>query len=393
MCFLAYGSAVNARLGSRALFPQLRARSYLNHAAISPLSSAVVNAISRVLSKYAGDGLGAFFAGLETREQLRARLGSFIGARAQEIGFTQNTTAGVSAIANMIPWQRGDRIVVFEGEFPANVTPWQRAASTYDLDLAWVPLEPFRRSWDEGLALLEEELKRGVRVVAVSFVQFQTGLRMPVEAIGELAHRYGAELFVDAIQGLGAVPLDVQHIDYLSCGGHKWLMGPEGAGFIYVDEARIGHLEPRLAGWLSHEDALVFLGEPNELRYDRAIRQDASIVEQGAQSSLGLAGLDASTTLIASLGVEAIYEHLQTFNDRLEPELVARGFESKRVAHARSGSLCVVPPQTRTLKEWSAALAEHGIAVSTPDGHLRFAPHWPNALDEVDAIVNAVDAS
>ena len=377
------------RLGSRALFPQLRARSYLNHAAISPLSSIVVTAISRALSRYAADGLGAFFAGLPERDVLKGRLAGLIGATPQEIGFTQNTTAGVSAIANMIPWRPGDRVVVFEGEFPANVTPWQRAAETYGLELAWVSLEPFQRSWEEGLAQVETELLRGARLVAVSFVQFQTGLRMPIDELGALAHGHGAELFVDAIQGLGAVPLDVAHVDYLACGGHKWLMGPEGAGFIYVDAKRAPSLVPRLAGWLSHEDALVFLGRARELRYDRAIRREASIVEQGAQSSLGLAGLDASVALIEQLGVDAIFEHLQTFHDRLEPELVARGFVSERVAHARSGSLCVVPPDG-TLKEHAARLSERGIEVSTPDGRLRFAPHWPNALDEVEAIVDAL---
>lgn len=380
---------MEARIGSRALFPQLRARSYLNHAAISPLSSIVVNRISRVLSQYAADGLGAFFAGLETRETLRARLGRLIGAAGEEIGFTQNTTAGVSAIANMIPWSRGDRVVLFEGEFPANVTPWQRAAQSYGLEIEWASLAPFARSWEEGLASIEPLVERA-RLVAVSFVQFQTGLRMPIDAIGELAHRLGAELFVDAIQGLGAVPLSVEHVDYLACGGHKWLMGPEGAGFIYVDARRAPTLVPRLAGWLSHEDALVFLGKPDELRYDRAIREEASIVEQGAQSSLGLAGLDASTELIEQLGVEAIFDHLQAFHDRLEPELVERGFVSKRVAHARSGSLSVVPPSTRTMSEWSAHLAAEGVAVSTPDGHLRFAPHWPNGCSEVDSIVEAL---
>ena len=305
--------------------PQLRARSYLNHAAISPLSSIAVNRISRVLSQYATDGLGAFFANLEMRDVLKQRLARLIGATPAEIGFTQNTTAGVSAIANMIPWKPGERVVLFEGEFPANVTPWQRAAQTYELELAWVDTRAFARSWEEGLAKVEAELQRGARLVAVSFVQFQTGLRMPVDALGELAHRYDAELFVDAIQGLGVVPMSIEHVDYLACGGHKWLMGPEGAGFLYVDSTRASSLVPRLAGWLSHEDALVFLGEANELRYDRAIREEASIVEQGAQSNLCLAGLEASVSLIEQLGVEAIFDHVQAFHDRLEPELVERG--------------------------------------------------------------------
>lgn len=382
-----------ARLGDRSLFPDLAARSYLNHAAIAPLSRAAVEQAEALLRSYARGGLEGFKEWLPQRSRLKATLARLLGVSPDDLGFVQNTTAGVVQIAYMMPWRAGDRVVLFEGEFPANVTPWQRAAELFGLELAWVSLEPFARSVEEGLAALRAELEQGARLVAVSAVQFQTGLRMPVEAMGALCHDHGCELFVDAIQALGAVPFDVEAIDYLSCGGHKWLMGPEGTGFVYISPARRSALVPRLGGWLGHENALdfLFLGE-GHLRYDRPLRREASVVEQGAQSAVGLAALEGAVDLIAQLGVDAIFEHVCALHDALEPALVDRGFRSARVEHGRSASLSLRPPPGRSVLALAEGLAAAGVSVSTPDGYLRLAPHWPNDLAEVPVILDAVDA-
>ena len=387
-----------AELGSRALFPDLAARSYLNHAAISPASLAVREQAKAVLDDYARGGLAGLEAWLPQKARLKETLAALLGGgvRGEDLGFVPNTTAGVVQVAFSLPWERGDRVVLFEGEFPANVTPWQQAAELFGLELVWVPLAPFYESVEAGLAATERALAGGARLVAVSAVEFQTGLRMPVEALGGLAHRHGAELFVDAIQGLGVVPLDVAEVDYVACGGHKWLMGLEGAGFLYVDPAAAARMVPRLAGWLGHEDALSFLFQgAGHLRYDRPLRHEASVVEQGAPNHVGLAALEASVDLIQQLGVEAIFAHVSAFHDRLEPQLVERGFTSKRAAdpRARSGSLCVLPPEGVELGALKAALVEQGVDVTMPDGHLRFAPHWPNALEEVEWVVEAVDGA
>lgn len=381
-----------ARLGDRSLFETLEARAYLDHAAISPASAAVRDQVARVLSDYARGGLVGFKTWLPQRRRLKSKLATLIGCEAEDLGFVPNTTAGVVDVALCFPWKRGDRVLLFEGDFPANVTPWQRAAELFDLELVWLSVEPFTRSNEEGLAAVEEVLREGVRLVATSFVRFQTGLRLPVNAMGALAHRHGSELFVDGIQGIGVTPFDVANIDYLSCGAHKWLMGLEGAGFLYVDPKRVAALEPRVAGWLGHQNALdfLFLGA-GHLRHDRPIREEASIVEQGAQNAIGFAALEASVDLIQQLGVDVIFAHVQRYHDALEPELVARGFRSERIAHGASGSLTVRVPEGVDLLALHASLVEDDIACTTPDGRLRFAPHWPNAITEVPVVVEAID--
>ena len=386
----------HARMGDRSLFPDLEPFAYLNHAAISPPSLAVRDAVHAILDDYLRRGVSALPTWLAQRERLRDKLASLIGGAASDVAFVPNTTRGVTDVALCLPWEPGDRILLLEGEFPANVSPWQRAAERFGLEIAWLPVAAFEESHEAGVAALCDALDRGVRLVAVSAVQFQTGLRMPVAELARACHERGAELFVDAIQGCGVVPLDVvaDGIDYLSCGGHKWLMGPEGTGFLYVEAERAAALRPLVAGWLSHEDGLRFLFEgAGHLRYDRPVKRSAAMVEGGAYNGLGLAGLEASVDLILALGVHAIHQHVQAYLDPLEAGLRSRGFASARAARpeARSGILSVRPPEGLTVQALQGALSARGVAVTIPDGWLRFAPHWPNAPGEVPRVLAALD--
>jgi len=389
--------ASGAQLASRSLFPTLAYDAYLNHAGISAPSTAVLAAVREVVEDYAARGFAAWPTHNDRRTRLRQRIAKLIGASAEDVGFTTNTTSGVTQIAMSLAWKPGDAVLLFRGEFPSNVTPWLQAAKTFGLDVRWVDLDAFTRSHDEGLSVYSRALDEGgVRLVAVSAVQFQTGLRMPIRAMANAAHRHGAELFVDAVQACGAVPLDVSEgrVDYLACGSHKWLMGIEGAGFLFVDRARVGALVPRLAGWLSHEEPVRFLLEgAGHLRYDRPIRPRADFIEGGNVPTTAFAALDASLALIEELGVDAVYSHVQRYLDALEPALAERGFRSVRSAfvEGRSGSLCALPPEGHALEPLHRALVRERIACAMPDGHLRFSPHWPNSVDEVPSVLAAVD--
>ncbi len=386
---------VEPKLGERALFPDLEGTAYLAHAAISPLSSPVRERIAEVAADYGRGGMAGFVRWAPHLRQVRQDLASMISADPGEIAFVANTTQGVIDIAFGLPWRKGDRVVLFDGEFPANVTPWQQAAEQFGLELCWLSLDPFQRSLDEGLAELERSLKRGVRVVAVSAVQYKTGLRMPLAEMAALCHKYDAEIFVDAIQALGATPLDVSWgIDYLSSGSHKHLMGPEGAGFLYVAERCAATLRPRLAGWLGHEEPAAFLmGDEPKLNYDNPLKSGAQAFETGTSNVIGLAALGASVELLSQIGVAAIHAHVDTYLDQLEAGLVERGFRSHRsnAPVLRSTLLSVAVPEDVRLSKLGAALRDRGVVCNTPDGLMRFAPHWPNAHSEVPQVLAALD--
>ena len=163
-----------ATLGDRSLFPDLEATAYLAHAAVSPPSTVLHDAVSAHLADYARRGAGAFFTALEQRERLRGKLGALLGASAREIALVPNTTLGVTQLAMGFPWRAGDRVLLFRGEFPANVTPWQRAAALFSLDVAWVDADLARTDPTRFFGEVDAACAKGVRVVAVSAVQFQT---------------------------------------------------------------------------------------------------------------------------------------------------------------------------------------------------------------------------
>ena len=382
-------------LGDRALFPDLEGVAYLAHAAISPLSEPVCERIREVIGDYARGGMTGFGRWAPHLEQVRKDLAALISARPSEVAFVSNTTHGVIDVAFGLPWRKGERVLLFDGEFPANVTPWQQAAEQFGLELIWLSLEGCHRSVDEGLAELERGLRRGARLVAVSAVQYKTGLRMPLTEMAAMCHRYGAEIFVDAIQALGATPVDVScGIDYLSSGSHKHLMGPEGAGILYVAERCATTFEPRLAGWLSHEEPAAFLiGDEPCLRYDNPLKRGAQALEIGTSNVAGLAALGAAVELIVELGVPTIHAHVSAYLDALEAGLVDRGFQTHRapVAALRSTLLGMEVPGDVRLSQLAGALRARGVVCNTPDGLMRFAPHWPNANDEVPRVLDAVD--
>ena len=390
--------SVPPQLGSRALFPELGPRLYANHGAISPTSEPVAAAVAQVLADYAAHGVGCVMRWLAQRERLRGRLGAFLGVGPETLGYVPSTSHGVLTVAFGLDWRPGERILCFEGEFPTNVSPWQRAAEHFGLHVDFLPLEGFDDGSGLGLERVERHLRAHpeTRLVAVSAVQFQTGLRMPTAALAELAHAVGAELFVDAIQAVGAGPLDLRGVDYLASGSHKWLMALEGAGFLYVAPGRMARLRPRLSSWLSHEEPVRFLFEgPGHLRYDRPVRAQADFTELGAPNTMGYAALEAALALLDEVGMAPLHGHLQAWQDAAEAVLLERGFRSLRAPDpaARSGILAALPPEGVDSHELVLALAREGVAATNPDGVLRLAPHWPNSLDEHEVLAAALDAA
>ncbi|HEY8943063.1 MAG TPA: aminotransferase class V-fold PLP-dependent enzyme [Polyangiaceae bacterium] len=369
---------------------------YLAYAAVAPPSPEVQRAVMGVLDAYARLGSDAFPLLAAQREVLRRDLATMLGASAESVAFVSSTTRGITDLALCLKWRKGERIVCFSGEFPANVTPWQRAAELFELDVTFASLERAAQATDDFLAEFEQVLAQGVRLVAVSAVQFRTGLRMPLDRMSALCKRYGCELAVDAIQACGVVPLDVRAlgIDYLACGAHKWLRGIEGVGFLYAAPERLASLAPRTAGWLSHEDPIRFLLEgPGELRYDRPFREGIQFVEGGSSNAAGLAALQTSVRDLLEIGVDGVYARVSAYLTELDAGLSARGLTSTRARDPslHSGILSIAPPAGLKAGAVARELRRRGVVVSTPDGLIRFAPHHLNAAREIPDVLAALD--
>jgi len=368
-------------LGTRSAFSRLSWDIYLSHAAVAPLPDRGYDAVMRATDALATRGAGAIMDLMGSLDTVRARLISF-GQLPGEVAFVGNTSQALTAVALGLDWNPGNTILLFEGEFPSNITPWQRAAELYGLEIRVAPIAAA-----ESAAALEPYLT-GVRLVSLSTVQFQTGFAAPVPELAKACHAAGALLAVDAIQSLGIVPIDLRDADFVAAGGHKWLLAPFGTGVLSCKDW--GRLRPVQASWLSLEEPFDFLGRPNLNRRDKAILSGPSQIEGGVASVVALAGLDASSLLLETTGVQAIFDHVQAFHDAVEQSLVDMGFVSHRHPTGRSGILSLTPPPGHTAQTVHDLLAEKNIAVSTPEGLVRLSPGIPTRAEDAPALLQAL---
>ncbi|SUZ59093.1 uncharacterized protein METZ01_LOCUS11947 [marine metagenome] len=380
-------------LGNRSLFDQITAKSYLNYAAFTPPSNLIKTTMDHWFETYSSLGAGAYMLWANQRDRLREKLALLLGCNKDDIGLGGSTSSLISDISLMIDWKKNDRILVFNGDFPSVITPFKSTASIFDLEIVMHELDSFYHSPEEGLANIEKELKKGLRLIAVSSTQFQTGLLMPIKEISLLCKKYGAEILVDAAQSAGAIDFNVeeQQINYLMAPTHKWLMGSEGSAILYVSPESMSKLVLRRTGWMSFKDGEQFLfGKPNLLRYDLEARQKPSIVEMGMTNSLGFASLEAGITCHLHLGMDRIATHIQSLHDHLEEGLTNLGFKSFRTKYkeGRSSLLGMLPPDGYETPTIFAEMIANKISISQPDGYLRFAPSWPTNNSEITHIID-----
>jgi len=353
--------------------------------------------VTRAVGDLGRQGARAFPIYEAQRGRLRQKLCGLLGVPRPELALTPGTTRGLSDVALALPLSDKDEIVLLAEEFPANLTPWQRAAAAAGAKVTLLPaVDPLRAdataTYLDGVSA---RLRAGARYVAVSEVQFRTGLRMPIAALGKLCADYDAHLIVDAIQATGVVPLDPvgAGVSALAGGGHKWLLGTEGAGYLYVAPRLQAELTVKTAGWLAHQDGDWFLFKgPGHLRANRPFKQDASVFEGSTLPLLALVALEAGMSPSLELGPAAIFSHVQRYFDQVEPGLQALGFTSLRAVDA-AGRSCIlsfdVPPGV-DITRLVPALRERGVLVSLPDGLLRMAPHFYARPSEPDLVVSAV---
>lgn len=394
-------SKFSPQFGSADLFPHLQYKAYLAHAAISPFSQAGQRAVEGCLNSVSRLGSASFPIWMAQRERLRASVAQLFKVRSSGVGLAAGCTHAISDVALALPWQSGQRLVSYEGEFPANVVPYQQAATVSGGVVELLPL-PHSDSPSADAQLLDElervfrEPSKKVAHLAVSAVQFQTGLSMPLKEMGQLCERYGITFLVDGIQAAGVIPIDLTDlgVDAFFSGAHKWLLGLEGAGFSILSERLAATLQSKTAGWLSREGGADFLFQgAGLLRYDQPFFSAPRVFEGSTQNAVGFVALESGVDIVSSLGPKAIFDHVQVLFDRVESRLIERGFRSLRSPKTslRSCILSFLPPARLELSRLFTGLDERGIRVSIPDGVLRLAPHFHNTQAQMDLLVDAVD--
>jgi selenocysteine lyase/cysteine desulfurase len=359
-------------------FPVTQRLVYLNHAAVAPLCRRAADAMQRLAQDALEFGSLHYDEWLACYDGLRAAAAKLIEANPREIAITKNTSEGIATIAGGIRWRRGDAIVAFKEEFPANFLPWKRLEET-GVEIRWLsifdPLEHVDRAC------------MGARLLAVSFVQYLSGFRIDLEQFGDICSRRGCLFFVDAIQGLGAFPIDVRRakIGALAADGHKWLLGPEGCGILYVQSDLQDEIEPTEFGWTN-------VAKYNDYASrDLALRPDAGRYECGTLNTIGCYGLRASIELLLEAGVENIAADVQSLGNRIWEGVRALGFETLGTRSPQNAAGIV---SFRGSGAEAALivrrLREAGFIAAPRQGWVRTSPHFYIAPEKIDALLDEI---
>ncbi|MBL7959968.1 aminotransferase class V-fold PLP-dependent enzyme [bacterium] len=368
----------------RKLFPVTDHSIYVNHAACSPVSTRVRTRIEKLLEDSSTTAVDNFPKWLEMRENLRELAAKLINAKPSQVAFVKNTSEGLNILASGLTWKQGDRVLLADCEFPSNVYPFLNLKK-YGVEIDFVKNKNgFLDTTD-----FERMLTPQTRLLSVSFVEFVNGFKNDLKTLGELCRSRGIIFCVDSIQGLGAVPLDVEkfQIDYLANGGHKWLMGPAGIGLIYVRDHLFDKIKPQHVGWLSVKDAWNFFD------YELDLLDDAKRFETATENWLGVYGLQASLELLLEVGIDNIYRHLMNLTGMLAEGLRQNGLiiaSSQEPIH-RSGIISFRSGSAERTKNIFEYLIKNHIISSFREGVIRISPHFYNTEDEMREIIRIIN--
>jgi selenocysteine lyase/cysteine desulfurase len=353
---------------------------YLNHAAVGVLPRSSAEAIGEFVRAHAEGGVLGTYPYDDRMPEYRDRIARFIGAKGTEIATIPSTSAGANVVALGIDWRPGDCVLLCDNEFPSNAVPWI-ALRNRGVNVRLLPTNGGQRLTPE---MLRRELSPGTRAVALSWVSYADGYRHDLAALADVAHDGGALLCVDAIQGLGAFPLDVRAsgVDALYAGAGKWMLGLHGAGLLYIAEALIDRLTLAMPGWRSMEDIWDFH------RYDQPYAPQAVRFEGGTPNFVGTLALATSIELFERCGPAAIERHVLALTDRLCEGLTRAGAElsTLRGPGISSGIVTFAMPGVDSVR-LGRALQKEGIVTTYRPSGVRVAPHGYNTADEIDRLV------
>lgn len=371
----------------RSQMPAAGKWAYFDHAALSPLPSPAAERLAAFAQQIATEGDTPWLEWMEEYEQTRATAARIVGAAVEEIALVPSTTAGINLVAEGLDWREGDNVVTLADEFPSNLYPW--------LHLQTRGVKTRRIETQNGrldLSDLAQACDSRTRLVAVSWVGYQTGYRLDLNDVTEVAHAAGALCFVDAIQGLGVFPLDVAQtpIDFFSSGGQKWLLGPEGTALAFIRREHLDKLRPTGVGWNS-------VARPYDYTHiELKFKPTAARFEGGGINLPGFITLGQSLRLLESIGLQALAEQVLDYTDTACERLAAAGAviatdreRTHRHGEQRSGIVFFELPG-RDPAEVRKECLKRGVVLSCRSGRLRISPHAYHNEEDLERLLEVV---
>jgi selenocysteine lyase/cysteine desulfurase len=365
-------------------FPVTRRWAYFDHAAVAPLSAPARTALVEWAYDATANGVAAWPVWQRRVAQTRERAGRLLNADPADVAFIKNTSEGISFVAEGLDWQPGDNVVTAADEYPSNLYPWMNLRHR-GVEVRRVPSSDGRILVDD----LASAIDARTRLLSLSFVEYGTGFRNDLQAVGGLCRDRGVYFFVDAIQGLGVFPLDVHQVpvDFLAADGHKWLLGPEGAGLLYVRRELVERLHAVEVGWHS------VVHDHDFSKIELELKPHAGRWESGTLNVGGIAALGASLALLLDAGAAEVSGRILELTDHLceRAQSAGYGIFSSRQRGEASGivSLTGVAEPAAAVRRCRDA----GVIVNHRAGRLRVSPHVYNSFDEIDHLIHVLGTS
>jgi selenocysteine lyase/cysteine desulfurase len=368
----------------RAEFPVIRKWAFFDHAAVAPLSGPAQRAMVEWAADMAENGDVNEPRWVRRTEEVRGLAGRLMNADPLDVAFIKNTSEGVGIVAEGFPWQAGDNVVIAAEEYPANVYPWLNLGSR-GVELRRVPSRGARIEIDDIRASMDAR----TRIVSLSHVEFSSGFRNNLDAIGSLCREKGALFFVDAIQGLGVFPYDVKRspVDFLAADGHKWLVAPEGAGLFWIRRELVERLRPVGVGWNS------VVGCRDFSKIDFTLKPHAGRWESGTLNVAGITAMGASLELLLGIGIEQVAARVLGLTDYLCARALEAGLAvfSSRRPDDKSGIVSIIMPNP-DVRQVVRQCRQQGLVINQRAGRVRVSPHCYNNEEEIDRLIAALGA-
>ena len=364
-------------------FPIKEKMVYLNNASISPLSIRVIAAVNEFMNDVRDNGRIHYPDWCEYADNtVKDRIAKFIGADKSEIAFVKNTTEGISIVANGIEWKEGDIVIIADIEYPSNVYCWMNLKKR-GVNIRWIKTKLGRILVEDIESLIDER----TRLVSLSGVQFSNGFRLDLERTSEICQEHGVLLNLDMIQYLGSLQIDLSicPIDFLSAGGHKWLLSPIGTGIFYCRKTSMHHLHPHNVGYHS-------VDKPEDhLDYDLTFRPTAGRFEEALVNFPGIWGLNSAIGIFLELGMKNIEDHIQELISFAIEGLESKGYQiiSSKENKERSGILAFRHPKISP-EEISNRLEDANIHLAIRAAGLRISPSVYNDKDEIGLMLEVL---
>lgn len=361
-------------------FAVTRECAYMNHAGNGPLPRRGVERMQGLADLVSRSGDRRWLERNTEMDRVRGLAARLLGARhAHEIAFVENTSAGLSLVASGIDWKPGDNIVSAHMEFPSNVYPWMQLGER-GVELWQVPERDGRIDPDELLGMLDER----TRMVALSSVQYASGFRSDLARIGAACRERGILFVVDGIQSLGALAHDVERelVDVWAGSSHKWLLGPEGIGLLYVSDRVIEQIRPVRSGWRSMRKSFDW----TELALD--LTAGAKRFESGTLNAYGIVALGGALEIFLEIGAGDLENRVLALADRAAKGLAGLGFQviSSRRPGETSGIVSAVHPE-HAANDLVKRLAKKDVVVAARAGRFRVSAHFYNSEEEIDRML------